>query len=274
MPGYRALVLDLDGTLLDRRQQLPPAHRDLLALAAAAHLTVCIATARYHGSAAMVLGDHAHLADRGVFAGGPIAHCCHTDWTWQRSIPAATVDRLCAAIRHLRPHHRIGLATADGHLAYDPDPGLAQRTEWGVGGMTPLPLAQARHRDALRLTVWSETPDHTLTDTAQELARIDANLRVIPADRGQAIYITATGADKGAGTIALLTHLGIDPVEAIACGDDLTDLSLIRAVGHGIAMADGHPNLLAATPHHAAPAAEGGLLAAITTLLERQERAT
>lgn len=268
MAKFRALMLDLDGTLIDRQQRLHPAHRELIALAEQSGLIVLVATARYHGSAAMVLGDLARLADQGVFAGGPDVRHGPNGWTWRRSIPAATIDVLCTAIRRHLPHCRIGLATASGALVYDPEVGPEVRAQWGVTAMLPATLATARHQDALRLTVWSDTPDPRLAEVASELARLAGSVcRVIPADRGQAIYITAADADKGTGALALLAHLGIDPAEVIACGDDLTDVPLLRAVGHGIAMADGHPELLAATPHRAAPADEGGLLLAVGQLL-------
>ncbi len=270
MSRIRALVFDLDGTLLDRQQRLHTAHRELIALAERSGIIVLVATARYHGSAAMVLGDLARLADQGVFAGGPDVRHGPSGWTWRRSIPAATIDVLCSAIRLHLPHCRIGLASAAGALAYDPEVGPEVRAQWGVTSMPISTLAAARRQDALRLTVWSDTPDPRLAEVARELARLAGSVcRVIPADRGQAIYITAAEADKGTGALALLAHLGIDPAEAIACGDDLTDVPLIRAVGHGIAMADGHPELLAATPHRAAPAEEGGLLQAVGDLLRR-----
>ena len=268
MSGIRALVFDLDGTLLDRQQRLHPAHRQLIAQAEATGLTILVATARYHGSAVMVLGDHARLADQGVFAGGPDVRHGPSGWTWRRHIPAAVVDVLCTAIRTRLPWCRLGLCTVTGSLCYEPEVDHGFRAGWGVEAMPPEPLATARHRDGLRLNVWSDPPDPRLVEVAPELAHLAGSAcRVIPADRGQAIYITAAEADKGTGTLALLAHLGIDPAQVIACGDDLTDVPLIRAVGHGIAMADGHPEHLAATPHRAAPADVGGLLQAVERLL-------
>lgn len=48
--------------------------------------------------------------------------------------------------------------------------------------------------------------------------------------------ITAKGADKGEGIIALAEHLGLDPNATIAFGDGGNDLSMIKAAGIGVAM--------------------------------------
>jgi Cof subfamily protein (haloacid dehalogenase superfamily) len=48
--------------------------------------------------------------------------------------------------------------------------------------------------------------------------------------------ITAKGADKGEGIIALTTHLGQNPQFTMAFGDGGNDISMIKAAGIGIAM--------------------------------------
>ena len=48
--------------------------------------------------------------------------------------------------------------------------------------------------------------------------------------------ITAKGADKGEGILALTAHLGLDPENTIAFGDGGNDSSMIKAAGIGVAM--------------------------------------
>lgn len=50
--------------------------------------------------------------------------------------------------------------------------------------------------------------------------------------------ITANGADKGKGIIAIAAHKGFDPTQTIAFGDGGNDLSMIIQAGTGVAMAN------------------------------------
>ena len=48
--------------------------------------------------------------------------------------------------------------------------------------------------------------------------------------------ITALGADKGEGVLAMARHLGFDPKYTMAFGDGGNDTSMIRTAGIGVAM--------------------------------------
>ena len=50
--------------------------------------------------------------------------------------------------------------------------------------------------------------------------------------------ITAPGADKGAGLLALADHLGIPREQTMACGDSENDLAMLDAAGFAVAMAN------------------------------------
>ena len=50
--------------------------------------------------------------------------------------------------------------------------------------------------------------------------------------------ITAPGADKGAGLLALAGHLGIPREQTMACGDSENDLAMLDAAGFAVAMAN------------------------------------
>ncbi len=86
-------------------------------------------------------------------------------------------------------------------------------------------------------------------------------------DSGVSITVTATGCDKGSMTLRLLAHRGLDPARTAAFGDDVTDVPLLRAVGHGVAMGDGHPAARAAARWRTGTAHEDG----VASMLERMQ---
>jgi hydroxymethylpyrimidine pyrophosphatase-like HAD family hydrolase len=58
--------------------------------------------------------------------------------------------------------------------------------------------------------------------------------------------ISGAGVDKAAGVRTALAMLGIAPHEAVAFGDMPNDLPLFALCGHSVALANGHPDVLAA----------------------------
>lgn len=60
------------------------------------------------------------------------------------------------------------------------------------------------------------------------------------------IEFNSTDAQKGLAMLDLARRLGLDAAQTAAFGDGLNDLSMLRAAGIGVAMANGHPDVRAA----------------------------
>ena len=91
------------------------------------------------------------------------------------------------------------------------------------------PLEQVLEQDILQLT-----PFFPADYEQQLMARLDHCIsgRWHP----EFTDITANGADKGKGILAIARHDGLDPAHTIAFGDGGNDSSMIRQAGIGIAM--------------------------------------
>ncbi len=76
----------------------------------------------------------------------------------------------------------------------------------------------------------------------------DGFLEVLPAhaDKGSALALIAEGA-------------GIPRSEVVAFGDGLNDFTMVTWAGHGVAVGDAHPDVVAAAAEHIAPPEEGGV---------------
>ena len=75
--------------------------------------------------------------------------------------------------------------------------------------------------------------------------------------------ITAKGADKGAGIMALAAHLGFDPQYTIAFGDGGNDTSMIKAAGIGVAMGNALESLKAEADYTTTSVDEDGVMNAL-----------
>jgi hydroxymethylpyrimidine pyrophosphatase-like HAD family hydrolase len=60
------------------------------------------------------------------------------------------------------------------------------------------------------------------------------------------LEIAAAGVDKGSALAWLSDRLGIAPAEVIAFGDMPNDLAMLRWAGRAVAVANAHPEVLAA----------------------------
>ena len=73
------------------------------------------------------------------------------------------------------------------------------------------------------------------------------------------IETTHVGADKGAGLTWLCDYLGVSPKDTIAFGDSSNDITMLRAAGDGVAMANAFPECLAAADHVTASCQDSGV---------------
>ena len=81
------------------------------------------------------------------------------------------------------------------------------------------------------------------------------------------IEIAAAGVSKATGLARLCGNLGIDPTEVIAFGDMPNDLPMLRLAGRAVAVANAHPEVLAAAHEITASNDEDGVAQRIEALL-------
>ena len=85
----------------------------------------------------------------------------------------------------------------------------------------------------------------------------------------QYIEIAPEGVDKGRALMKLAGMLGLKPEEVMAFGDGQNDVSMIRAAGTGVCMANGCPEARQAADRIAPPNTEDGVAGVIEEYLEK-----
>src|SRR5262249_44509451 len=97
---------------------------------------------------------------------------------------------------------------------------------------------------------------------AAELAGDDASTTLA----GNAfVELAAAGVGKEIALEALAADLGLGPEDVVAFGDHLTDVAMVAWAGHGVAVANAHPSVLAVADEVCASNDEDG----VATVLER-----
>ena len=85
------------------------------------------------------------------------------------------------------------------------------------------------------------------------------------------VEINSHDADKGRALLGLAEKLGIEREQTMAFGDGLNDLTMLRAAGTGVAMANGHPEVRAAADLPAEDCDSDGVAKVIEALLRERK---
>ena len=107
-------------------------------------------------------------------------------------------------------------------------------------------------------------------DLTEDLAFLSEHLDPMlePVSPGREfIDVNKRGVTKATGLKALGKYLGVSPDHMIAFGDGHNDLEMLKAVGHGVAMANAAPEVLAAADARTGRNNESGVLSYLERVL-------
>lgn len=261
---FRALVFDLDGTLLVG-EDLPAANREALLRAKAAGYTIIIATARWvhmaHRIAKQLEIDYPVIA----CSGGQVHDPKLGRDIFDARLPLAFTKELYALCNAQRC---IATVTVDEEVLLkldgEPDPAMLEpEMRWVTQLQTDennLPRIAAIQGSAVCAQIKSELK----TKYAEEVNVFDS---IGPSGK-LVITITAKSATKGHAVSAACAHLGIDPQQAVAFGDAENDLAMFAVCGASVAMGQASPQIQQAATYVSAANDADGVALAVNRLLE------
>jgi hypothetical protein len=230
---YKALAVDLDGTLLHSDERVTPRSINALRAAEAAGLRIIIATARWYQLAERV----AHEID----AHEPIIACAGAqvrrpdtgEDLLDLRMPAEFAEQLYAVLDTRRCVACIALD----------DEVLIKMDGKPVPGRFPpeviiVPRLAGEAKAAPRVVLIQGT-DASAQVVAQLQDRWQDRVRFVESfssQRKRMLTLTAAGADKGAALALACSAIGIAAAEVIAFGDAEADLEMFRVAGTSVAM--------------------------------------
>ena len=226
--NIQALFFDIDGTLVSfRTHRIPQSAVDAIAQAKASGVKVFISTGRPVPFITN-LGQISHLIDGYVTTNG--AYCfvgSHT--VCRQSIAEADVAAILrACLRYDRPAVVVGASNIAVYNHKDVVDRVCGQG-LGLGNIVFDSLDQVLHQSVLQVT-----PFLSSAEEQQLMPAIPGCVsgRWCP----DFTDITARGADKGRGLLAMAHYLGLHVQSTMAFGDGGNDISIIRQAGVGVAM--------------------------------------
>jgi 5-amino-6-(5-phospho-D-ribitylamino)uracil phosphatase len=275
---YRLLAIDIDGTLVNSRDELTPATRRALARAGEAGVRVVLATGRRYSHALPLVAplelDVPLITASGALVKDPIGHRTLYQAEFDPAIlrqAVAIIDRcgfdpvLCAdtfAEGFDFYHGRRAPRTPElaFYLAMNPNrsrlwPDLIENPPPAIfGGFVVGTLEQMQELEAvLRRKMPEKLHTHVLHP---------------PRYRGFFIEVAPAGVTKWSAVQRLAAGWGIAESEICAVGDDVNDIPMIRAAGLGIAMGNAQPSVKAAADRIAPTHDEDGIVQVVEWVLE------
>ncbi len=273
----RLITLDLDGTLLNSDKQLTERNRRALYAAAKAGIAVVPATGRFYKGMPEVVrslpfiryciivngaqvvdittGEIIYSADIATedaiaffsyLDTLPVIYDCYIDgWGYMTGSMQELAGDYISNIHSLKMVRELRKPVPE-LKAYIRDGG------YRLQKMQLFTKNDVPYRDRLVEELTAKYPQYSVTTS-------------LPNN----IEINSRDADKGLALTALAKHLGLKNAQAMAFGDGLNDVAMLRAAGYGVAMGGGHPAALAAADICTADCDSDGVALVIEEMLNR-----
>ncbi len=262
MNGVQLLALDIDGTLAFRGHEVLPRTREALHRASGEGIEVVIATGRRYRTTRYVI-DAVGLDLRCVCLGGALVKQADGETLAEHRYDS---ERARAVIEILREAGQAAIVQRDSvaggaDFVIDGGPvwngwtstymeGNQQFSDW----RRDLPADKI----AEALVIGAFATKAELDQAAAEMHRrfpaaLATVITPVPAHVGPpgGFYLEVANASacKWKGLRKLAAHLDIAHSKICAVGDEVNDLTMIQGAGFGVAMANGHPDVIDAADH-------------------------
>ncbi|MDF9714585.1 MULTISPECIES: Cof-type HAD-IIB family hydrolase [unclassified Nocardioides] len=268
--GLRLVVVDMDGTLLDGRGEVPDGLWPLLERLRSAGVAFAPASGRQYATLARTFerarDGMVFIAENGTMVVRDGVELSST--TLEREVVTGVV----AAVRRVvAAGADVGVVLCGKRTAY------VERTDEAF-------LAEVRrYYAALEVVDDLDAVDDAFVKVAVHAADgtdpVEAALAGLRATHQVVVSgahwvdVMPAGVTKGDAVRRLQDELGIGPEHTVAFGDYLNDLEMLDAAEGSFAMAEAHPEVRRRARHLAPSHTEAGVLTVVTALLDRADAA-
>lgn len=256
------IASDVDGTLLDNDENITERTRAAVHAAIESGTGFILATGRPPRWIAPVV-DALGFAPLAVCANGAVLYDPNTDRVISaRTLSADSLVKLAEVVYRVIPG--AGLAVERiGERAHDAvtpqfvsSPGYEHA--WLNPDNTEVSLQDLLSQPAIKLLI--RKAGAASADMVAELAaHIGSAAELTYSTNNGLVEVVPAGITKASGIEELITPLGIGIEQVVAFGDMPNDLPMLVQAGHGVAMGNAHPEVLAAAAEITAPNTEDGL---------------
>jgi hypothetical protein len=262
--SVRLIAIDLDGTLLRSDGSVSARTRGALGRAAAAGLQLVMVTGRPARHVRAIEGGE-HFGELAICLNGALVYDLgRRAVVHETRLSAALARDLIERLRGGLPGIRFGAEVGLEH-GWEPDCGR-QRARPEDAPLAPADALLLCRRGVNKLIGFHPSlPPETLIARARDLVADGASVAYSGASF---LEISAREVSKASALMSHCSARAIDRTEVLALGDMPNDLSMLTWAGRGVAMANAHPTVLAATAEVTRSNDEDGVALVIERLLD------
>jgi len=258
------VALDVDGTTMDHAGVLSPAVHDAVGEVAAAGHHIVIATGR------SVVATMPVVAKLGLTSGYAV---CSNGAVTLRVDPGRPEGYELVEVVTFDPAPVLTLLRAEW-----PDAVVAVE-ELGVGFKLSAPFPEGELQGRLRVVPWEEliaepvtrvtfrSANHTSEDFVRLTERIGMHGVNYAVGFTAWLDINPEGVSKGSALEMVRRHLGVEPADTVAVGDQRNDLEMLRWAARGVAMGNAPDEVKVAADEVTGTVDDDGLVPVLRSLL-------
>ncbi|MHB1357525.1 MAG: HAD family hydrolase [Anaerolineae bacterium] len=272
----KALIFDIDGTLLTSQGVMNSATFNALVACKAAGMLLCVATAR---SGRIVFrdyeipGDKSLLLERGIFYNGATVYDRNHHFYQHTPIPGEIVHGIVDAVARYDASLQIALQHDNCYHAFKYPMPARELATWGFAGDEIHDFDDSKAKPVTKIMLFKETDWQAISGDLSELFSVLLRLfsekaNLILADSKKSIYIISKHASKGNAINTLISLYDIKPQEVAVFGDDTPDIGMFGMFGHSIAMGNAHAALMAISTYVTLTNDQDGVVYALTHYLQ------
>ena len=278
MSPYRLLAIDIDGTLVNSRDELTDATRAAVVRAAAAGIRIVLVTGRQYSRSlplARALGLKSPIVTAcGSLIKDPANHATLYRASFGPGVMSQVVVEIDAAGHEpvvYTDHFHDGY---EYHFANRPprQAQLAQFVEFNGSNGRLRPDLVSRIPDGIfaGFAIGDRDEMSSLSRRLDERFAGLLSLHVLRSPRyiGHMCEIAPAGVNKWSGALRVAEMWGIAPDEICAVGDDVNDIPMLRGAGLGVAMGNAAPEVLPHARRIAPRHDDDGLVEVVRWLLD------
>lgn len=262
---YRAIALDLDGTLTNHEKVVTPKTREALLKAAAKGAVIILASGRPTYGIEPV-AECLELNKQGGYIlsynGGNIVNAKTGEKLFSQFLPDEVIPELYA---YAKEHGHALLGYAGNEIITEMPDDQYVKEESRINKMNIRKVDNLFESLEPHPTKLLMTGDPTLMLKAEEelVEKLGDRMDIF---RSAPFFLELVpkGIDKAKSLTRLLTKINLTPADLIAFGDGYNDLSMLKLAGMGVAMENAAPEVRAEADYVTLSNEEDGVAAALT----------
>jgi Cof subfamily protein (haloacid dehalogenase superfamily) len=264
----RLVASDVDGTLLTPAEDVSPRTAAVIARVLAAEVPFVLVTGRPPRWVPRV-AEQAGVTGYAVCANGAVLYDIGADRViGKHELDAIALHEYARALTTALPGcrlatERVGETAMDGAAEqFLAEPGYQH--PWPNPDSAARPRGEVLGRSAIKML--ARHPEMTSGQMAEAAtAVLGDEVAVTYSSNNGLIEIAAAGVTKASGLAEVAERVGVAAADVVAFGDMPNDVPMLAWAGHGVAMANAHPQAVAVADEVTGPNSEDG----VALVLER-----